>query len=63
VTFAHEMIHEIKELEMAEQSPKDIKKKEKKRKNPNHPCLDLDMTYYQVRVNEKDISKMAFTCL
>jgi hypothetical protein len=32
-----EMIHTIKELEMAEQSPKDVRKEEEKKKSLNHP--------------------------
>jgi hypothetical protein len=38
VTFTREeMIHTIKELEMTEQSPKDVRKEEEKKKSPNHP--------------------------
>jgi hypothetical protein len=38
VTSTHKkMIHTIKELEITEQSPKNVRKKEEKKKSPNHP--------------------------
>jgi hypothetical protein len=37
ISTREKMIHTIKELEITEQSPKDIRKEEKKKKSSNHP--------------------------